>query len=751
MNTIFKSISFAAAGLLAGVALQSCALDQPFGQDGEGVLQMKLVINSDVTRAENDQEALSANCVVYISGAKGLLHKYQGLENVPEQVNMKAGHYVAEAWTGDSVSASFDSKFFRGYQPFDITNGVEQVVLNCKIQNVVVSINADALKAVPMTDYNIKVENSRGSLDFTADNFETHKGYFMMPNGDTDIKVTLTGKNAAGADFSKEYTIENVQRAHEYMLKLEYNPTYEEEGGSFVTITVDDSEMLVESEVEIFGRPYVTGVGFDADKQILGNAGAWKQQILKVKAFGAIENMIVSSDDWEAFGLVENRIDLKHCTDEVATQTKAAGLDWDESYNAEHNLATSFITLSAAMLNNLPERDSEYVLNVEVKDKYGKTVSQNVRFAVGEGAVVIEDPITINHIDQQADLMAVGTTKATVTGSLVSPEAVNPGVEYREAGTSGEWTFVALSESTVNAVSKRRNMSAAQIRRAPGKAFSINLKGLKPSTRYEYRGVAEGFASEVEYFTTEGKFAIPNADMEGWHAFVDDGKVIIPSSDGQRTFWDSGNHGSATMNVNLTQQFSDFKHAGNSCGRLRSQNVYLGMPSLGKFAAGNIFSGTYLETQGTDGRLEFGRQYDSSHPDKLRVFVNYRPGTVDKYGAKSGYLSQGSQDIGQIYIALTTAPIEIRTKSSTRKLFPMNPGDEDYEKVIAFGEKTFDSAYGADNTLEMLEIPFEYRENAKTQKPLYIVIVCTASKYGDYFCGGEGSVFYVDDFELIYE
>lgn len=112
MNRIFNLFGVAAGCLLSGMALQSCALDDPFKADGEGQLKMNLVINSDVTRAENDPADLSANCVVYISGEKGLLHKYKGLENLPDQLTLKTGHYVAEAWTGDSVTASFDKKFF---------------------------------------------------------------------------------------------------------------------------------------------------------------------------------------------------------------------------------------------------------------------------------------------------------------------------------------------------------------------------------------------------------------------------------------------------------------------------------------------------------------------------------------------------------------------------------------------------------------------------------------------------------------
>lgn len=57
----------------------------------------------------------------------------------------------------------------------------------------------------------------------------------------------------------------------------------------------------------------------------------------------------------------------------------------------------------------------------------------------------------------------------------------------------------------------------------------------------------------------------------------------------------------------------------------------------------------------------------------------------------------------------------------------------------------------SDGELKSLDIPLEYFSNAKTVKPTHLVIVCSASKYGDFFEGGRGSTMYVDDFELVYE
>ena len=172
--------------------------------------------------------------------------------------------------------------------------------------------------------------------------------------------------------------------------------------------------------------------------------------------------------------------------------------------------------------------------------------------------------------------------------------------------------------------------------------------------------------------------------------------------------------------------------------------------AVGILAAGNIFTGYYVKTDGTNGVLSVGREYDGSHPSKLRIYANYRPGSGVKIrDGNESFVPDGfagGNDHGQIYVALTTAPIEIRTNPKSRKLF-----NKDDAEVLAYGQVTWTEAFGADGSLEMVEIPLEYNDRAKTSKPTHLVIVCSASKYGDYFSGAAGSVMYLDDFELVYE
>ena len=50
-------------------------------------------------------------------------------------------------------------------------------------------------------------------------------------------------------------------------------------------------------------------------------------------------------------------------------------------------------------------------------------------------------------------------------------------------------------------------------------------------------------------------------------------------------------------------------------------------------------------------------------------------------------------------------------------------------------------------------IPFEFEINYKAtnRRPKYILVTASASKYGDFFTGGNGSTLYIDDFELVYD
>lgn len=713
---------------------------------------MKLVINSDVvvTRAAMNEQELADNCIVYISGDKGLVFKEKGLHNLPDQITLRQGSYVAEAWTGDSVPASFDSKFYYCRQPINITGGVNDIQLNCKIANVVTSVKTGTIDETQVHNFRVTVSSSNGSLVFTGDESEVDgetvasyksidtKGYFMMPFGEdgkrtSDLTITISGENILNEPFTKTKKIENAKPGYEYVVSLSYNDTGDEpQGGGYLVVQIDEKEILVNDMVEIFAAPAIEGVEFDIEKQIQGEPGKFVgDRVVKVVAFDEIKNFTIECSDAGNLNLPAQEIDIKQCDDATVKMLNDAGIVWDKSVedvegNDGHKRQLSYLTFTEAYLNNLPLRSNEYQIGLTATDGNGKKTSKTLRIAVGEGAFKFDDPIVAEDAIDPTNFMAVGARSVILKASIKDDTATGLGIQYREVGTT-DWTKVS-AEAT----------RAAQ-------TLSVTINNLKPGTSYEYKAYADGFeASESKRFTTESIFAIPNASLEEWSNYKENSKVLLPGAGGERTFWDSGNHGSATMSTTLTQGSDEMLHSGNLAARLRSQ--FVGVGTLGKFAAGNLFAGEYYKTNGTNGEIYFGREYNGSHPSALKVFVNYRPGTADKNGSKNGKLQQGDLDKGQIYVALTTEKVHIDTRYPETSLW-----NTDADCVLAYGEKIFNENFGSDGQLQELIIPIDYKASAKTRKPMYLVIVCTASYYGDYFDGGEGSTMYVDDFELVYE
>ncbi|MDE6548817.1 MAG: DUF4493 domain-containing protein [Muribaculaceae bacterium] len=754
--------TYVAAALTASAAMQSCSMESPFSSE-EGVLKMNLVINSNVvTRAVTNQQELEDSCVVYISNEKGLVFQNKGMSNMPDQISLRQGNYIAEAWTGDSVSASFDSKFYRCYEPINIVGGMNEIQLNCKIANVVASINTSSIDDTQVKDLHVTVSSSKGSLEFTKDNY-TKKGYFMMPfdaegNRESTLTFKIEGENILGEPFSKTKTVENVKPAYEYVVNITYGDQEDEaQGGGYLVVTIDETELLVPSTVEIFAAPLIEGVDFDIDKQIVGMPGQFVgDRQVKVVAFDEIESFTIECVDAGNLHLPSQAIDLKRVDDLTKAQIEAAGIYWDkevtelEGNKDGHTRQLSYITFTEAYLNSLPERATEYRIVLTATDGtengtgVGKTTTKTLHIAVGDEAIIYEDPLVTEEAIDPNNLMSIGARSATLKASVKDEAATGLGIQYREVGTS-EWTKVPVTGSRAS------------------KLVTVTLRNLKPGTTYEYKAYADGFeASDSKRFTTESTYSIPNASMEDWSTYtastmLGNRTVILPGVGGDKntSYWGSGNEGSATANKTVLDKSEDMFNTGKYSARLASTSA------VGVIAAGNIFVGSYVRTDGTNGVLSLGREYNESHPSKVRVYANYRPGgSVSVKSGNEKYIDivSGGTDHGQIYVALTTEPIEIRTNPDNRNLFPSGPTKEDgktphddYSKVVAYGEVTWDKAFGPDGGLQAVEIPFVYTDRARTMKPKYLVIVASASKFGDFFCGSATSVMYLDDFELVYE
>ena len=63
------------------------------------------------SRTPEENAELAAKTTIWISNSKGVVRKYNGIDEVPVGgFPLLTGSYVAEAWAGDSVPASFTDR-----------------------------------------------------------------------------------------------------------------------------------------------------------------------------------------------------------------------------------------------------------------------------------------------------------------------------------------------------------------------------------------------------------------------------------------------------------------------------------------------------------------------------------------------------------------------------------------------------------------------------------------------------------------
>ena len=208
-----------------------------------------------------------------------------------------------------------------------------------------------------------------------------------------------------------------------------------------------------------------------------------------------------------------------------------------------------------------------------------------------------------------------------------------------------------------------------------GGTFRAKLAGLDPETTYELRAFSDTDSCDMREFTTEAAPQLPNAGFETWS--TDRSDILYPyAADAPlaEQFWGSGNPGSMTLKKLVTTNEKDPRPGseGQYCAQLKSQ--YVAFLGVGKFAAGNLFSGHYAETKGTDGIVNFSQPF-TSRPVALHGWVKYNRGKMDyiKSSPVGMSFAKGDPDEGIIYMALgrwTAAEYVDLTAEILRRLRP---------------------------------------------------------------------------------
>ncbi len=329
---------------------------------------------------------------------------------------------------------------------------------------------------------------------------------------------------------------------------------------------------------------------------------------------------------------------------------------------------------------------------------------------------------------QTEELATTGIPDAFVTLAFLKGSGqadADNGFEYRKSSET-EWTKVDPSLITQN-----------------GGSFAAKITGLTPETSYVCRAYSgNNYGAEIS-FTTEPAIPLENPSFDDWCTDEKNDKLWYPWAQGGSSFWDTGNKGATTMGESNTTPSSEVAPGCSGQSALLATK-FVGLAGIGKLAAGNMFAGEYVKTDGTNGILNFGRPY-TSRPLRLKGMYKYKSALISHTSSNNPDLSalKGQPDTCSMYIALidSETPVEIRTKPSVRNLF--NPKDP---SVIAYAE-----FHTAENVTSWSEFNLELEYRATDRKPTFMVIVFSASKYGDYFTGGDGSILQLDDLKLEFE
>lgn len=397
------------------------------------------------------------------------------------------------------------------------------------------------------------------------------------------------------------------------------------------------------------------------------------------------------------------------------------------------------------VLNVTNQSDVEYSMTKEITDvKARDHFIINYKLAdsgsMGGVTVVVDDEThsynyTIeiprkSSVSLRAYNLNAWSTFAELRGEVTAKPAgfVDGGVSLQyKAKTAADWTTVPFDQLT----------------KGEDDVYTFKAIGLVPNTEYVYRMCYQNEDVNVNSnevaFTTEAQLQVPNAGMENWFL---DGKAWSPNVAGE-SFWSTSNPGSTTLGEkwNVTTGITDEAHNGTSA-QLKSTYVVI------KFAAASLFTGTFDGMIGTSGaKLNWGQPF-ASRPSALKVWMKYTTGAINRGNQPSGVgaPSKGENDAAQVFCALLTESLKVANAAnsdgyemSTALNWQTDP------RVIAYGELTVNQSTEA---WTEQTIPLTYHNF--TVRPTHLLIVCTSSKWGDYFYGYDSSTLLLDDFSLEY-
>ena len=684
------------------LALASCVSDGKVADGGSNTPSEEkgaLILNV-ATRTTEGQTQRDYTLCIYKNeaGKQTLVRRYDSSKEdmqKPDYIWMLAGNYTAKVESGAAVSATFNEaeSYFYGEKSFDLVAGTTtQVDVVAVKQNVPVEVVFDQTIVDGFQEgYGVEVSaNSKVKLSYA----ESKTGYFIMPEGVTTLSWNFVGtfvyEDGEQVAVNKSGTLEDVAPKKGYKLSFKFS----KDANGFLgglSVVVDETVDERDDHISFNPDPELKGDGFDINAHHIYAGGERKYLATSIAEFCAV-SLSACGKTYDAVAA-------------TVPGVKVEGL----------NTTQLAVTLSEEFFYLVDGGDQ--IIELCVTDMSGGECRKDLPYTLS--GVNVYD----NSNEKLSWAGGTSTLAATVYGTPSNVEII-----YREG--DAEW--------------KRYSASAKG-----GNLYEAQIDGLAANHTYDYSLLINGKnAGGIRQFTTRDGNQIPNGDMEGWSY---SGDVLIPDPSSSNPYWCTGNWGTASFGAlgggNITNSSSDVRPGSKGKKSSFMDSAYIVI----KFAAGNMYVGSWGDMNGTNAVVYFGQPFEyNAKPKAIRFWAKWNCGTINRVSGGVG--KEGDPDLCKIFCCMTTDVHKVDSSDGAGTTFSpsdanIKSGDARYNIVLysAYFETT-----QSHNDWKLVEIPFTFYGSDPNQVPTHLILTYTCSGYGDFFDGSEDSWMYVDDIELVY-
>ena len=203
---------------------------------------------------------------------------------------------------------------------------------------------------------------------------------------------------------------------------------------------------------------------------------------------------------------------------------------------------------------------------------------------------------------------------------------------------------------------------------------------------------------------------------------------------------ESGSGGTGALKSNPTTPETTIVVAGKAC---KMFSTFINSTWAKKFAAGNLFLGTFNKATTSGAQMTFGIPNEGRLPIAVTGYYNYQAGTIDYIDGKE---QAGGMDSMDLYIALATKQYSVDTTDDTSYPGGSTSDLASDPNIVAYGRLTSSETT---DSYSPFYIELTYKDNNFIPSgDLYLLITVTSSKDGAQFTGSTSSVLYLDELNL---